>query len=219
MDTVAVSEGEFGRCLGDLGRVNLVTRAAVPTLAFLRRATREFPRDRPLRILDVGSGGGDMLRRIGRWARRRGQAVALTGLDLHPHSTATANRADADAIRYVTGDIFDWTYGESFDLIVSALFTHHLDDASVVRFLRVMEERAALGWFVNDLHRHPVAYEGFRLMAAAAGWHSFVRHDGAVSVERAFRARDWRRYLAEAGISEAQIRWYFPFRLCVSRLR
>ena len=219
MDTVAIPEEDFARCLGDLATVNLVTRATVPTLAFLRQASRRCPRDRPLRILDVGSGGGDMLRRIGRWGKRRGQALELTGLDLHPHSTATAVRAGSDLIRYVNGDIFDWSYGASFDLIISSLFTHHLSDASLVRFLRVMEERSELGWFVNDLHRHPVAYEGFRLMSLAAGWHGFVRHDGAVSVRRAFRVGEWRGYLAAAGIEGAEIRWYFPFRLCVSRLR
>jgi len=220
MDTVPVSPGDFAACLGDLGRVNLVTRAQAPTLAFLRRATRDWPRDRPLRVLDVGSGGGDMLRRIARWGRRRSQALNLVGLDLHPYSTLAAEAATPAGlpIRYVTGDVFALGPDARFDLIVSSLFTHHLADADVVRFLRFMEERARRGWFVNDLHRHVLALHGFRLLSWAAGWHRFVRHDGAVSVRRAFQVAEWRALLAEAGIKNARLRWFTPFRLCVERL-
>lgn len=221
MDTVPVSPSDFASCLGDLARVNVVTRAASPTLLFLRRASRAWPRERPLRVLDVGSGGGDMLRRIARWGMRRGQALDLVGLDLHPHSTRAAVQATPAGwpIRYRTGDVFDLPSGEGFEVVVSSLFTHHLADADVVRFLRLMEERASLGWFVNDLHRHPLALTGFQALSAAMRWHRFVRHDGAVSVRRAFSVADWERSLAQAGIPEARLRWFMPFRLCVERLK
>ena len=229
MDTVPVPPGDFASCLGDLGRVNLVTRAQAPTLAFLRRATRDWPRDRALRVLDVGSGGGDMLRRVARWGGRRGQALDLMGLDLHPHSTLAAQAATPPGlpIRYLTGDVFALDPALRFDLVVSSLFTHHLDDGEVVRFLRFMEARAGLGWFVNDLHRHALALHGFRALSAAMRWHRFVRHDGAVSVRRAFRAAEWRLLLAEAGIpvtgaagtEGARLTWHVPFRLCVERIK
>jgi len=221
MDTVPVTPGDFASCLGDLGRVNLATRAMAPTLSFLRLATRDWPRDRPLRVLDVGSGGGDGLRRIARWGRRRGQVLDLVGLDLHPHSTLAADAATPAGlpIRYMTGDVFALDPEARFDVVLSALFTHHLADADVVRFLRFMEERAGLGWFVNDLHRHVLALQGFRLLSWAARWHSFVQHDGAVSVRRAFRVAEWRALLAEAGIEDARLRWFTPFRLCVERIK
>jgi SAM-dependent methyltransferase len=221
MDTAPVSPEDFASCLGDLARVNVFTRAAAPTLAFLRRATRSWPRDRTLAVLDVGSGGGDMLRRIARWGARRGQALDLVGLDLHPHSARAAALATPESlpIRYVTGDVFALPPDMRFDLVVSSLFTHHLDDAQVVRFLRFMEERAGLGWFVNDLHRHGLALLGFRALSAAMGWHPMVRHDGAVSVRRAFSTEEWRRALAEAGIPNARVRWFMPFRLCVERIK
>jgi SAM-dependent methyltransferase len=221
MDTVAVSPDDFASCLGDLGRVNLATRAAAPTLAFLRRATRSFPREQPLRVLDVGSGGGDGLRRIARWGARRGQQLDLTGLDLHPHSTLAAEAVTPPGlpIRYLTGDVFAFDPVLRFDLVVSSLFTHHLADADVVRFLQFMEARASLGWFVNDLHRHALALRGFQALSWAAGWHRFVRHDGAVSVKRAFQVAEWERLLAEAGVTEARLRWFMPFRLCVERIK
>src|SRR3546814_10084158 len=77
-----------------------------------------------------------------------------------------------------------------------------------------MEATARIGWFVNDLHRHPVPYYAFSALARAARWHKFVRHDGPVSIGRAFVAADWRRLLATAGIEDgaAKIAWRMPFR-------
>ncbi len=85
-------------------------------------------------------------------------------------------------------------------------------------FLRWMERHARHGWFVNDLHRHALPYHGFRLLARAMRWHRFVQHDGPVSIARAFRRAEWQRLLAEAGVP-GEVRWVFPFRLCVGRLR
>ena len=105
-------------------------------------------------------------------------------------------------------------------MVVSSLFTHHLPDASVVRFLRWMEANARVGWFVNDLHRHPLPYHFFRTFARLARFHRFVQHDGPVSIARAFAPADWQRLIAEAGLDAAavEVRWRVPFRLTVGRL-
>jgi hypothetical protein len=66
MDTEACDYATFRDCLVDLSRVNALTLAYRPTLRFLDRIAA--PEGAPLRILDVGSGHGDMLRRIDRWA-------------------------------------------------------------------------------------------------------------------------------------------------------
>ena len=69
-------------CLRDLARVNRWFLAYRPVLDWLGKSA--FPaRNGPLRILDVGCGYGDGLRRIEQWAHERGVAVELTGLDLN----------------------------------------------------------------------------------------------------------------------------------------
>ena len=88
-----------------------------------------------------------------------------------------------------------------------------------MRFLEWQEVNARIGWFVNDLLRHPFSWFGFALLARLMLWHRFVIHDGPVSIRRAFRKDDWVRLLAKAGVREARIEPWFPFRLCVSRVR
>ncbi len=221
MDDPGCGPDQFRRCLVDLAKVNRLTLAYRPTLGFLARIAP--PHGRPLRILDVGGGYGDALRRIDRWAGRRGIALEMTSVDLSPWAQQAGEGAPPTRrpIRWVTADIFEVTPDPAPDLVLSSLFAHHLDDGAVVRFLGWMERHARLGWFVNDLQRHWLPHAGFRLLSAAAGWHRFVRHDGPVSIRRAFTRADWRALLAAAALpeTEARIEAWLPFRLCVSRLK
>ena len=222
MDTESVSFEEFRACLVDLASVNVLTLAHGPTLAFLDRvADAGLPVDRPLEIVDVGSGYGDLLRKIDVWARKRGIAVSLTGVDLNPWSARAAAAATLPGrpIKWVTADAFAYEPPSGIDVVVSSLFTHHLSDRLVARFLAWMDESARIGWFVNDLHRHPLPYHFFRHWARLAHWHRFVQHDGPVSIARAFDEADWRRLLGDAGVDSntVEIRWRFPFRVTVGK--
>ena len=225
MDSDETDFATFRACLIDLAKVNRLTLAYRPTMRFFADLERcgRLPRDRAISIVDVGSGFGDMLRKVDRWTAQRGLPADLTGVDLNPWSARTATEATATGrpIRYVTANVFDYRPPGPIDIVISSLFTHHLDDASLVRFVAWMEANAAIGWFVNDLHRHPLPYHAFRLASRALRYHYFVQHDGPISIARAFVASDWQRILATAGLASgaAEVRWRFPFRLCVARVR
>ena len=226
MDTESVSFEDFRECLRDLSTANVLSLGYRPTLAFLEslRTSGRLPEGRPLRILDVGSGYGDTLRHVARWAEAHGVPVTLIGVDLNPWSARAAAEATPRTMRieWVTANVFDYAeHAEPADVILSALFTHHLTDAEVVEFVRWMEKKASLAWFVNDLHRAHVAHRFFRSISTAMRWHRFVRHDGPVSIARAFRRHEWRSLLIRAGIPRGatQLSWFFPYRLCVARVR
>ena len=217
MDADDLDPAVYRAVVGDLARVNRVTLAARPTLAFLARAAAGAER---LRVLDVGFGDGDMLRVIARWAARRGLPVTLTGVDLNLRSEAAA-RAHAtpgETIEWVTGDYADQA-GRGWDVVISSLVAHHMTHHQLIAFVRFMEREAARGWLINDLHRHAFAYRGFPLLAALARWHPIVRHDGQLSIARSYRPAEWPPLLAEAGVTDARVCRRFPFRLCVERLR
>jgi len=213
--------------LRDLARVNRFTHGYTPTLVFLERVTESIAKDHsifePLRILDVGSGGGDTLRAIAHWAARYGLPVELTGIDLNPHTTRAANELSskdplAASINFITADVFAYRPTHQPDIILSALFTHHLTTPEILRYLSWMEQHARLGWYINDLHRSRRAAFFFRILPAVMGWHRFIQHDGPVSLRRAFVPDDWQRMLTQTNIP-ATIEQH-PFnRLCVARTR
>ncbi|MBY0581318.1 MAG: methyltransferase domain-containing protein [Sphingomonas sp.] len=217
MDADDLDPAVYAAVVRDLARVNVMTMAARPTLSFLNRAVADR---RSIKLLDVGYGDGDMLRRIARWAARKGIAADLVGVDLNPRSEIAA-RADTPAdlpIRYLTGDYADQA-GEDWDIIISSLVAHHMSHDQLIAFLRFMQAEARIGWLINDLHRHGFAHWGFPVLARLMRWHPIVRHDGTLSVARSYRPAEWPPMLAEAGIAGARVSRIFPFRLCVEYRR
>ncbi|MES2044998.1 MAG: methyltransferase domain-containing protein [Pseudomonadota bacterium] len=216
MDADDLDAATYTEVVGDLATVNVVTMAARPTLNFLTRGTVGMKR---FKLLDVGYGDGDMLRRISRWAARRGVEAELVGVDLNPRSeiAARAHTPAGMAIDWRTGDYANLA-GQGWDFAISSLVAHHMTHAQLVAFLRFMEEEAARGWLVNDLHRHRFAHWGFPILARLFGWHRIVRLDGTLSIARSYRSAEWPPILAEAGVT-ARVYRAFPYRLCVEHLR
>jgi 2-polyprenyl-3-methyl-5-hydroxy-6-metoxy-1,4-benzoquinol methylase len=218
MDAPDLDVAVYEKVLHDLARVNAWTFTARPALAFLRRAAAGMDR---FRLLDVGFGDGDILRAIGRWARKRGIAADLVGVDLNARSreiAAAATPAEL-AIDYRTGDYAN--VEGAFDFVISSQVTHHMTDDQLRAFLRHMEENARRGWLICDLHRHGFAYWGFPLLARLLMVHRIVREDGRLSIARSFRPAEWEKIVSEAGIDPglAAIVRRFPFRLCVERVK
>jgi 2-polyprenyl-3-methyl-5-hydroxy-6-metoxy-1,4-benzoquinol methylase len=206
---------DFRDCLRSLGTVNRWLLGYRPTLAWLGQLPRGLRH--PIHIVDVGSGGGDFLRQIAGWARRRGIAVQLTGIDLNPYAARAAAESTPKelGITWVTGDAMEYRPEKPIDIVVSSLLAHHLEDEEIVTLLRWMEATVKVGWFINDLERS----EWTSRMFAWVRWHWLVRHDGPVSFRRAFRKEDWVRLLAAAEVTQEVVtveRWR-PGRLCVGR--
>lgn len=225
MDTEVVSFEDFRTCLQQLSHDNSTMLGYRPTFAYLETLRRAglFDGKEPVKIADIGSGYGDMLRAIDRWAEKRNVRVTLEGVDINPWSARAAEDVTAPGrpIKYVTQNLFDYNPAGGIDIVISSLFTHHLRDPMLVEFVRWMEERARLAWLINDLHRHRVPYFAVKLGFKALNRHRFMQHDGPVSFANAFRRADWERTLAAAGVVQGEVaieRW-FPYRWRVTRLK
>jgi SAM-dependent methyltransferase len=209
------SYDEFRDCLRSLETVNRWLLGYRPTLTWLERLPRGLRE--PMHIVDVGCGGGDLLRQIAAWARRRGTAVQLTGIDLNPYAARAAAESTPKEfeIEWITGNAMLFQPEKRIDIVVSSLTAHHLEDDEVVALLRWMEATAQEGWFINDLERAEWSYRLFGWVR----WHPIVRHDGPVSFRRAFRREDWLRLLAAAEIPRKAVtlEHWRPGRLCVGQ--
>ena len=216
------SRDEMRACLRDLARLNTWFGGYAPVLWWLDALGLEA-QTRSVRILDVACGGGDGLRRVAQWAAERGIETELVGLDLNADAVAIAAETGPTVrpIEWVCSDVFAYEPKKPVDLVMSSLFTHHLSNKDVVRFLQWMEKNAAQSWFVNDLSRAPVPYHLLKAFAKVVRLHHFVQHDGPVSIARAFVREDWDRLCKEAGLgsSEFAIRAFTPARLCVVRTK
>jgi 2-polyprenyl-3-methyl-5-hydroxy-6-metoxy-1,4-benzoquinol methylase len=220
MDTETVSFAEFHQCLRTLEVINILTLAYRPTMRWFKRMLIGTDFRQPISVLDIGCGGGDMLRQIWKLAKGRKLNLALVGIDLNPWSKQSAEQVTSQnaPIRFETENLFSLDVDRRADFIISSLFTHHLSKSELIRFIRWMDHHATRGWFINDLHRHFLPYFFIKYATRLFFSNRLIKHDAPVSVARAFTAPEWRQYLSEAGIpaERTSIEWFFPFRFGVA---
>jgi hypothetical protein len=170
-----------------------------------------------LHVCEIGCGGGDNLRAIDRWAKRKAVAIRVTGIDINPHCIRYAQqRWDSEtAANWIVSDYREVSFSERPDIIFSSLFCHHFDDKSIPEILAWSAANSRLGFFINDLHRHPFAYYSIKWLTAAFSRSRLVRHDAPLSVAKGFSRNEWNDYvrmgLQGKGLT-VDIRWAWAFR-------
>lgn len=215
MDDLSLATDELRQNLDELETINTWLGGYRPVLTALAHLRSTFPLGRALRVVDLGSGGGDLLRRIAAWAQRHQVPVALTGVDANSFmlAYATAKTSAGSPIQYKQLDIFSPHFAaQSYDVLTASLFCHHFTDAELVGLLHQWQRQATLAVIINDLHRHPIAYYSIKLITRLLGGSRLVQHDAPLSVARAFTRADWQRLLAQAGIAHYTLRWCWAFR-------
>ena len=171
--------------------------------------------DRPVRIADLGCGGGDMLMLIADWGRKTGRKLELVGVDANAYIVEYARRQTESypEITYLTTDIFSEEFArEPFDIMSCSLFTHHFTDEELTRMFTMMNRQSKLGFVVNDLHRHWFAYYAIKYITRWFSRSSMVQHDAPISVLRAFSKPELSRLLSAAGVHQFSIGWLWAFR-------
>jgi len=167
-------------------------------------------------IADVGCGGGDNLKAIANWARKKEISVKLIGIDLKKDCIdfARKNCKDFPEISFIESDYR--LVEQEFDIIISALFCHHLNDAQMVEYLQWCQKYGRKGFFINDLQRHPLAYYSIKYLTALFSNSYLVKNDAPLSVWRGFTKNELKDLLLKAEIENWQIQWKWAFRYLIS---
>ena len=178
--------------------------------SFLRSTT---PLTTPLHICEIGCGGGDNLRVIKKYLDRSGISAVFTGIDIHPHCIAYAeSRAENSGITFVCTDYKNAVFASRPHILFSSLFCHHFTDAALVEQWRWMKEKATLGFFVNDLHRHPLAYFAIRWLTRWFSASYLVKNDAPLSVLRGFRRSEFMALQQAVLPGIVTLKWKWAFR-------
>ncbi|SHL61032.1 methyltransferase domain-containing protein [Hymenobacter psychrotolerans] len=215
MDDLSLASDALRRNLDELETINTWLGGYAPVLDALDRLRPHFPAGRPLRLADLGSGGGDTLRQIARWARRHAIPVELTGIDANPFMLeyAASKVRQYPEISFRQQDIFSPEFQDQpFDILTCSLFCHHFSDAALVELLPKWQQQAGVAVIINDLHRHPLAYYSIRWLTRLFRGSYLVQNDAPLSVARAFTRLNWQQLLQQAGIRQYTLRWRWAFR-------
>lgn len=207
IDTAELLDGpldqspELAGNLRDLARINrwtgadLLRHKALKRLLTARRAGVAV-------LLDVGGGCGDGLGTAGRWATGHGVAWQGILLDHSAPTLAFASPRSGVPFRPVRGDGRRLPLADrSVDVAACSLVLHHCAPEDACALLGEMRRVARLGVIVDDLLRSHLGYAGARLMAWALTGNALTRHDGPLSVRRAYTRPEIATLLRAAGLT------------------
>jgi ubiquinone/menaquinone biosynthesis C-methylase UbiE len=210
MDDPAVPRRELGRALRYIRAVNRGLGGVKALLSHLRAWSVNWPRNRPITLLDVATGSADLPLAACRWARRAGFDLRVTGIDKHSETLAFAReqtRAEsAITLEQVDALEMDSRFEPgSFDYVHAGLFLHHLPEPQLLRVLASMHRAASKGLVWNDLVRSPVSYRVIKLLTI--GQPRMIKHDARVSVLAGFTKEEAESLAQRAGITYARYSW------------
>jgi 2-polyprenyl-3-methyl-5-hydroxy-6-metoxy-1,4-benzoquinol methylase len=180
------------------------------------RGIKALTRQRNLSIVEIGCGGGDNLRQIKKWGIANKINVALTGIDINNECIQFASKRMSNKdIVFICSDYRLVKFDAQPDIVFSSLFCHHFDDEELVKMLQWMNSQSAMGFFINDLHRNPLAYYSIKWLTQAFSKSYMVKHDAPLSVKRGFQKKDWAAIFHKANIDKNYIKWCWAFRWLV----
>jgi 2-polyprenyl-3-methyl-5-hydroxy-6-metoxy-1,4-benzoquinol methylase len=215
MDQPGLDPSEHAAALRGLARINWFSGSARILWRPLSRLARENS-GRPLRILDLATGSGDVPLLLWQRFRRAGLRVELAGADVSEFAlTQARSRAAASGakIDFFALNALRDPLPRDFDVIMCSLFLHHLEDEEAVELLRRMGESARQMVLVNDLIRSYVNYLLAHVVTRLLSRSPVVHFDGPASVAAAFMRAEARGLAQRAGLQNARVDWRWPWRM------
>lgn len=188
-------------------------------LKYLQRWSRHWPYSKTIRILDVGTGNADIPRAIVRWARYHGLHVHVTAIDLIQDIVQIARERSlgfGKDIDIRQANFFELLpKKERFDYVVASLLLHHVAPDETVRVLKEFDQLALRGIIISDLLRSQKSYWAVTVASYLFG-NAIVRHDGPLSVRRAFQLQELESMAHKAGLPYLKARQEAWFRVSLA---
>ncbi len=219
MDLPGADPEEVARALGDLARINRFLGGEKLVEEYLPRLLPGLPS--PIRVLDVATGSADLARVIARWARAMDLGVEIVALDHDPTILDVAARACEayPEICLELGDALSIPHPEgSFDLVLASQVLHHMEGEEPIRLLSELRRVARQAVLVSDLRRGRWPFLVTWAFLHAVSRNRFIRHDGPLSIRRAYVEEELLRLAHRAGYRRAKVRRHAFFRLALVEL-
>ncbi len=213
MDGVDYTPEELVASLSDIRLVNRFLGGRRTLLRHLLPMIEQLGRKR-VRLLDLGTGSGDLPVAIVEWARKRKIEIDFVVIDLNRRVAREAHLLSAEhpEISTVQADARRPPFPpRSFDFVLASLFLHHFETPEAARLIASFADIARVAVVINDLRRHPIAYYSIKALTWMFRASRMVRYDAALSVQRGFTDHDVDEISRLAGMP-LQVFRHFPYR-------
>lgn len=219
MDLPSTTRPEFIQALYDIQWVNTNLggiSAILEELADMISLRAKADLNQPFTILDLGTGSADIPRALVDWSRSQPEIkFKILAIDLHPVAVDISKQLNDNypEIQVVQADALHLNEPDSsFDVVISSMFMHHLQNEQATRLLQEMARLCRIGFIVNDLERHPLAWVGIKTLGLLTGKGRIFKNDAPLSVLRGFTYPDLIALKKSANLPDLQIWHRKPYR-------
>ena len=217
LDNMHIPFEDIKQNMKELNFINTWLGGHKITIEGLKKFIRQDKKEQ-WHICEIGCGGGDNLRAIEKWCSRKKLDVVFTGIDLKKECIDYAKACTpSDSYTWIVSDYREAGFqGSKPDIIFSSLFCHHFSDEALHQMMQWMHSNTQHGFFINDLHRHRLAYYAIKFLTTLFSRSYLVKNDAPLSVKRGFSKSDWKHIMQRSGITEYAIEWKWAFRWLIT---
>lgn len=207
---------ELAANLDDIRAVNRLGGGIRVVLRGLPSLLEGVPWDRPVEILDLGTGGADIPIAVADWLRPRNRAVRIVASDRSEAVLTVARqrigrRHEIELARYDARAVL--LPDRAVDIVLCSLTMHHFEPEDAVRLLRELHRLGRAGFILNDIARSAPGYAAAWVASRLGTRNRLTRHDMPLSVRRAYSPAELRALLMAAGVAGARVERYPLFRM------
>lgn len=214
MDDPSLGTEKLGMVFRDLNRTNVILGGQRITLQAARGLLARFSRD-SYRIIDMGCGDGDLLRRLARDCRKAQIEVSFLGIDnsMAALELAVAKSSEFPEIQYRKASMLELDHHKHrCDILLCTLTLHHFTDGEITSLLQNFTRMARLGVVINDLQRNRLAYYLFHMFSLIFIKTKIAKQDGLISIRRGFFRGELHWFSGAFPDFDHRIHWRWVFR-------
>lgn len=215
MDDFSLEGEELLDALDKLAHINKFLGGNSLILSGVKQLLEKVDISKPITVLDIGCGNGDMLRMLADYGSKNKLKFNMVGVDANAFTIKYARKLSSaySNIEYVCADIFDDNFKTlKYDLVLCTLTLHHFIDEKVMDLIAIFNTIATAGIVVNDLQRSKVAYRLFEVVCFVFRLNRMSREDGLVSILRGFKKDELENFSQRLNLKNYTIQWKWAFR-------
>jgi len=162
-------------------------------------------------LLDIGFGGGDIPIQLAKWAAADGFNLHVTGIEIEPRALDYVNSIQVPSnvsFRLASmGELLD--ENSAFDFIINNNTLHHLTEEKLRIMMADARKLCKNLIMFCDIERGDLAWLFFTVISKLFFHHSFISHDGMLSIRRCYTKRELQNIIP----GDWFVKRLFPYRL------
>lgn len=214
LDSDAIPFADIKQNLKELNVINSNLGGHAVSISGLKKILGQYKTSQTITVCEIGCGGGDNLNAIAKWCAKKNIGACFIGIDIKEESIEFARQQyPLLNCRWLHSDYEKISFqNDKPGIIFSSLFCHHFSQHQLIKMLQWMKQQSSLGFFINDLHRHWLAYYSIQFITHFFSKSYLVKNDAPLSVARGFILTEWKEIINKAGIKKYSINWQWAFR-------